>query len=50
MPYLETPDGLPLFYLDEGPRMDDAIFLIHAEPFNSAFWQRNIPDLSQNTG
>jgi pimeloyl-ACP methyl ester carboxylesterase len=48
MPYLETPDGLPLFYLDEGPRMDDAIFLIHAEPFNSAFWQRNIPDLSQN--
>ncbi len=47
MPYLETPDGVPIFYLDEGPRTDDAVFLIHAEPFNSAFWQRNIPVLSQ---
>jgi non-heme chloroperoxidase len=48
MPYVETPDGTPIFYLDEGPRTDDAIFLIHAEPFNSAFWQRNIPHLSQS--
>jgi pimeloyl-ACP methyl ester carboxylesterase len=42
MPYLVTPDGVPLYYEDEGPRDNSAIFLIHAEPFNTKFWQRNI--------
>jgi pimeloyl-ACP methyl ester carboxylesterase len=48
MPFLETPDGVNLHYLDEGPRRRDGIFLIHAEPFNCRFWQHNIPTLSQS--
>ena len=47
MPYLVTTDEVPLYYEDEGPRSSSAIFLIHGEPFNSKFWQKNIPDLSQ---
>ena len=47
MPYLETTDGVPIYYEDEGPRTSSAIFLIHAEPFNTRFWQRNIPELSR---
>ena len=46
MPYVETPDGVPIYYVDEGPRRDDAVFLIHGEPFNSRCWERNIPYLS----
>jgi pimeloyl-ACP methyl ester carboxylesterase len=46
MPYLEAPDGTPLHYVDVGPRRDNAIFLIHAEPFSLRFWDRNIPDLA----
>lgn len=49
MPYIETPDGVPIFYLDEGPRTETALFLLHAEPFNSIFWQRNVPELSSKT-
>ena len=48
MPYTETADGLPLHYLDEGPRTPSAIFLIHGEPCSSAFWRRNIPELSRH--
>jgi non-heme chloroperoxidase len=47
MPYTETPDGLPLHYLDEGPRTPSTIFLIHGEPCSSAFWRKNIPELSR---
>ena len=47
MPYVETPDEIPIYYLDEGPRTSSALFLIHAEPFNSSFWQKNIPELSR---
>lgn len=47
MPHLVTSDGTPLFFLDQGPRSAKAIFLIHAEPFNTKFWQRNIPGLSR---
>ena len=47
MPFLVTADEIPLYYEDEGPRSSSAIFLIPAEPFNSKFWQKNIPDLSQ---
>ena len=47
MPYLVTPDGVPLYYEDEGPRENRAIFLIHAEPFNTKFWQKNIGPMSE---
>ena len=46
MPYIETPDEIPIYYEDEGPRTSTGIFLIHAEPFNSRLWQKNIPELS----
>lgn len=48
MAYLETPDGLPLHYLDEGPRGAATIVLIHGEPCSAAFWRRNIPGLSRS--
>ena len=48
MPYLVTPDGVPLYYEDEGPRDSGAIFLIHAEPFNTKFWQKNIKPMSEH--
>lgn len=48
MPYLETPDGVPLFLVDEGPKTSAGIFLIHAEPFNSKFWQKNISVLARD--
>ena len=47
MPYVETPDGVPLYYLDEGPRSKSGIFLLHAEPFNSTLWKKNIPALAR---
>ena len=47
MAYLVTPDGVPLYYEDEGPRESRAIFLIHAEPFNTKFWQKNIGPMSE---
>ena len=47
MPYVVTPDEIPIYYIDEGPRSSAGIFLIPAEPFNSKFWQKNIPELSQ---
>jgi pimeloyl-ACP methyl ester carboxylesterase len=46
VPYVETPDGVPLFYVDEGPRTETGLFLVHAEPFSSQFWKRNIPELT----
>lgn len=47
MPYLVTPDEVPLFYLDEGPSASSAIFLVHGEPLSTRFWQENVPDLSR---
>ena len=47
MPYLVTPDGVPLYYEDEGPRKNSAVFLIHAEPFNTKFWQKNIVPMAK---
>lgn len=40
------PDGLPIFYVDEGERAAEALFLIHGEPTSTRFWSRNIPDLA----
>jgi pimeloyl-ACP methyl ester carboxylesterase len=48
VPYIETPDGVPLHYLDEGPRTASAIVLIHGEPCSAAFWRKNIPVLSRH--
>ena len=48
MPYIETTDGVPIYYLDEGPRSSSALFLTHASPLNSRFWQKNIPELSRH--
>lgn len=48
MAYIEAPDGLPLHYLDEGPRGPSTVFLIHGEPLSSALWRRNIPELSRH--
>lgn len=47
MPYIETPDGIPIYYIDEGRRTNNAIFLIHGEPFNTNCWEHNIPTLSE---
>src|SRR5262245_40597668 len=47
VPYLETFDGMNLYYLDEGPRISSGLFLIHAGPFNSKFWRNNIPELAR---
>jgi non-heme chloroperoxidase len=47
MPYIETPDGVNLFYLDEGPRTTSGLFLIHPGPFSTKLWQKNIPELSR---
>ena len=47
VPDIETPDGIPLYYLDEGPRTTSGIFLLHAEPFNSSLWKKNIPELAR---
>ena len=47
MPYIETSDKVPLYYVDEGPRSPSAIFLAHASPLSSRFWQKNIPVLSR---
>ena len=47
MPYLVTPDGVPLYYEDEGARSESGIFLIHAEPFNTKFWQKNIGPMAE---
>ncbi len=47
MPYLVTTDGVPLYFEDEGPRVNNAIFLIHAEPFNTKFWEKNIGPMAK---
>lgn len=48
MPYFVTPDQIPIYFRDEGPRSDKAIFLIHGEPCNSLFWGRNMEELSRH--
>lgn len=48
MPYFVTEDQTPIYFLDEGPRSPEAIVLVHGEPCNSLFWQKNIGELSQS--
>jgi non-heme chloroperoxidase len=46
LPYIETPDGINLYYVDEGPRTDSGLFLIHPGPFSMELWRKNIPELA----
>jgi non-heme chloroperoxidase len=45
--YIETPDGINLYYVDEGPRTSAGLFLIHPGPFSTKLWQKNIPELAR---
>jgi non-heme chloroperoxidase len=44
MPYLELPDGVPLYYEDQGSGRP--VVLIHGWTMNSTFWQQNVPALA----
>jgi non-heme chloroperoxidase len=45
MAYIETPDGVPLYYEDRGN--GEAILLIHAGTMNAEYWwQKNTPKLA----
>jgi pimeloyl-ACP methyl ester carboxylesterase len=47
MAYLETPDGVPLYYEDHGD--GKTILLVHAWTMNAEYWwQKNIPELSKS--
>jgi len=47
MAYIETPDGVPLYYEDRGN--GEAILLIHAWPMNAEYWwQKNTPKLAES--
>lgn len=48
MPYLVLPDQIPIYYVDEGPRSEQAVVLIHGEPFNVNAWQKNLPELARH--
>lgn len=44
MPYLELPDGVPLYYTDEGA--GPPVVLIHGWTMNNTFWAGNVPALA----
>ena len=44
MPYIETNDGVPLYYQEAGS--GNTIFLIHGGSCNSNFWQKQMSGLS----
>ncbi|MEU0565244.1 alpha/beta hydrolase [Nonomuraea sp. NPDC005983] len=45
MPYLELPDGVPMYYEDHGS--GPAVLLIHGWTMNSTFWQQNVGTLAE---
>ena len=47
MAYIETPDGVPLYYEDRGN--GEAILIIHAWTMNASelWWQKNTPKLAE---
>lgn len=45
MPYVELPDGVPVYYEDHGSGAP--VVLIHGWTMNSGFWQDNIPALAR---
>src|ERR1700687_1597865 len=46
MPYLQLPDGLPLYYEDHGA--GKPILLLPGWTVTTGFWQRQIADLSRD--
>lgn len=46
--YLEVEDGLRLHYLDEGPKDDPIVLLLHGEPSWSYLYRKMIPILVAN--
>ncbi|WP_280232465.1 alpha/beta fold hydrolase [Nocardia cyriacigeorgica] len=44
MPYFELPDGVPMFYEDQGTGR--AVVLLHGWTMNSTFWQANVAALA----
>lgn len=47
MTYIETPDGVPLYYEERGE--GDTILLIHGWTMNSEYWwQKNASPLSES--
>ncbi|MFQ6331633.1 alpha/beta fold hydrolase [Nocardia sp. CWNU-33] len=45
MPYLELPDGVPMYYEDHGAGRP--VVLIHGWTMNTTFWAQNVPALSE---
>lgn len=45
--YQQTPDGLRLHYIDEGPREGPAVLLLHGEPSWSYLYRKMIPVLTR---
>lgn len=48
MPYVETPDGVPLYYEEHGE--GETILLIHGWTMNAEYWwQKNISPLADSS-
>lgn len=45
MPYLELPDGLPIYYQEHGSGRP--VVLIHGWTMNGTFWSANVPALAE---
>ncbi|MEU2036641.1 alpha/beta fold hydrolase [Nocardia amamiensis] len=45
MPYLELPDGVPMYYEDHGAGRP--VVLIHGWTMNTTFWAQNVPALAE---
>ena len=45
--YLELTDGLRIHYVDEGPKENDTILMLHGEPSWSYLYRKMIPVLTQ---
>jgi pimeloyl-ACP methyl ester carboxylesterase len=46
MAYLESPDGVPIYYEDRGS--GKTILLIHGWTMNAEYWwQKNVPELAR---
>lgn len=46
MPYVELPDGVPLFYEERGTGRP--VILIHGWTMNGTFWSQNVDELAQH--
>ncbi len=48
MPYVESSDGLSLWYVERGSRRPEGVLLMHGDGMSSKFWRRNIPSLAKS--